>query len=194
VGELFLILISTGLANNFVLTHMLGVDPLIATSRKSGPAMDTCLFMVTTMPVVAAVLYLFNVYLFTPFIPDHLHLMATVMLIAITVMVNGFILQKLHAKLFSRIEKIIPLMLANSALLGLVLIENNYVYSFSAALFFGLGSALGFSLVLMMMVSIRNKLDNPDIPVPFQGIAILFITLGLLSMGFMGFSGLNLIK
>ena len=194
MGELLLIFISAGLVNNIVLTHMLRVDPLIATSKKNGAAADTCLFMISTMPVVTAITYLFDFYLFSRFIADYMQLTATVMLIVITVLVNGLILQRLLPQLFLRIEKIIPLMLVNSTLLGVVLFENNHINSFISALLYGLGSAMGFSLVLMMFVSIRKRLNHPDIPRPFQGVAILFITLGLLSMGFLGLSGITLAR
>ncbi|NNE37241.1 MAG: hypothetical protein HKN08_02965, partial [Gammaproteobacteria bacterium] len=108
MGELFLIFISAGLVNNIVLTHMVGVDPLIATSKKDGVAADTCLFMISTMPVVAIIAYLFDVHLFSRFIPDQIQLIAMVMLIVITVMVNGLIIQRFLPWLFIRIEKIIP--------------------------------------------------------------------------------------
>lgn len=173
---------------------MLGVDPLIATTQKPRPAINACLFMVCVMPIVATVTYIFNFYLLSQFIPGYLHLIATVMLITITVMVSGFITQRYFSSIFNKIEKIIPLILVNSTLLGLVLIGNNYIYSIFTAFFFGLGTALGFSLLLMMTVSIRKKLDNPEIPRPLRGVAILFITLGILSMGFMGFSGITLTR
>ncbi len=189
MSQLFLIFISAGLVNNIVLTHMLGVDPLIATAKKSSAAADTCLFMILTVPVVTTVTYLFDIYLFQPFVQEYLQLVGTVILIFMTVMVNSLIIRHFLPKLFIKIEKIIPLMLVNSTLLGVVLLKINYVSSFASAFIYGLGSAVGFSLVLMMFVSIRNRLDNPDIPNAFQGVAILFITLGLLSMGFLGFGG-----
>jgi Na+-translocating ferredoxin:NAD+ oxidoreductase subunit A len=191
VSELLLILVSTSVANNLVLNYMLGIDPLLATSQKTGPAINTCLFMVFTMPVVSVISYTFNIYIFEQYVPDYLHLISTVIIIAVTVMVTGLIIQRLSPNIYIRIEKIIPLMMVNSTLLGLVLIEKKYVYSMISALFSGLGTALGFCLILMMFVSIRKKLDNPEIPIPFQGIAIIFITLGILSLGFMGFSGIS---
>ena len=192
MSELFLILVSTSLANNLVLNYMLGIDPLLATTRKAGPAVNTCLFMVFTMPVVSVISYTFNIYIFEQYVPAYLHLIATVIIIAITVMASGLIIQRFLPTIYVRIEKIIPLIMVNSTLLGLVLIENQYVYSMISALFSGLGTALGFCLILMMFVSIRKKLDNPEIPIPFQGVAIFFITLGILSLGFMGFSGISL--
>ena len=191
MGELFLILISTCLVNNLVLDFMLGVDPIIAVSKKHSPTFDMCILVIITMPFVAAVSNLINNSLLVPFGLGYLQLITTVLLVSIITLSTGIISKFYFPVLHNRIGVLIPLVIVNCTVLGLALLATRHELSMVDALFYGLGSALGFSFVLMAINSIRDKVSVSDVPFPFRGVAILLITLGLISMAFMGFNGIN---
>jgi Na+-translocating ferredoxin:NAD+ oxidoreductase subunit A len=194
VGELFLILISTCLVNNLVLDFMLGTDPLFGVSNKYSPAFDMCLLVVISMPVVAVFLYILQISLITPFGLHHLELISTVMLVSVIMLLTDSISKIYKPKLHKRIGVLIPLLMVDCTILGTALLASNYQLTLLRAVFYGLGSAAGFALILLAVTSIREKLSVSDVAVTFRGVAILMITLGLISMAFMGFNGIEAVR
>ena len=191
MAELFLILISTSLVNNLVLDYMLGTDPIIAVTKKSSPAFDMCIVIIITMPLVAIFSYALNNILIIPLGLEYLQLILMVILVSIVIQSVNFITRKYFSVLHERISVLIPLIMVNCTVLGMALLTTRLNFGFVSVLFYGLGSAIGFSLTLMAISSIRDKASVSDVPMPFRGVAILMITLGLISMAFMGFNGIN---
>jgi electron transport complex protein RnfA len=182
VGELFLILFSTCLVNNLVLDYLLGTDPIIAVSKNPAPALDMCLLMLIVMPLTGLFSYGLNFSILVPLGLEHLQLISVVLMVAAITLLTGFITGKY-------LPVLIPLVMVNCTVLGLALLITANRSGWSVSVFYGLGSAAGFSLVLMTLSAIRDKVSVSDVPLPFKGVAILMITLGLISMAFMGFNG-----
>ena len=190
MDELFLILISTGLVNNLVLDSLLGTNLLIAVSRKTDPALDMGLLMIIVLPVITAITQYIDRLLIVPMDITHLRLVVMVLLIPVLVLLIINIFIKVFSKLKDRVRALLPLVMVNSTILGTVFLSYGIQYGIIRAFFFGIGTALGFTLVLLAFTAIREKVAVSDVPLPFRGIAILIITLGLMSMAFMGFDGI----
>jgi len=191
MSELFLIIVGTGLAGNLVLEHMLGTDPVLAVSRESEPAANLSLLMLIVMPPASAITWLFRHYLLIPGEFLYLQPAVFVLLVTLVVVLAGILLKRFFPEIHSRIEPFIPLVLVNGAILGVALLNIRYEYNLITSFFFGLGAAAGFAVVLLAFTALRERLAADDVPAPFRGTAILMITLGILSMAFMGFNGLG---
>ena len=194
MGELILILVSTCLVNNLVLDFMLGTDPIIAVSKQPSPAFHLCMLVIITMPVTSVFLYLINNNILIPFELVHLQLIITVMLVSVSILLSGNLVRSYKPALHRQIAPFIPLIIVDCTILGFALLAGTYQLGLAGTIFYGLGSALGFSLILMTIASIREKVSVSDVPIPFRGVAILMITLGLISMAFMGFDGISTTK
>lgn len=190
MGEQLLILIGAGLVSNLILDHMLGVDPLLAVSRQTGPAINLTLLMLLALPVTTAATWLLNSIL-VPAGLAHLQLTGLVLTSCLLVLTTGWLTARLKPALYARIELFIPLLLVNCSVLGAALLNINLQSGLIESLFFGFGTAAGFGLILLLVCAIRERVAVADVPLPFRGTAILLITLGLISMAFMGFNGIG---
>lgn len=193
MGEYFLILISTGLVNNLVLDFMLGTNIVIATSRRSEPALDMGKLMLIVLPVVTVITKCIDQYLIVPLDISHLRLLIMVLLIPVLVLLTTHIYSRLVPGNKYRLQALVSLVMVNSTILGTAMLAYDIQFSIGRALFFGIGTALGFTLVLVAFTAIREKVEVSEVPRPFRGIAILIITLGLMSMAFMGFNGIAVV-
>ncbi|MGY8813988.1 MAG: electron transport complex protein RnfA [Gammaproteobacteria bacterium] len=191
MAELFLILISTSLANNLVLDYMLGTDPIIAVSKNSTPAFDMSIVVTITMPPVAILSYLLENIVIVPLELEYLRLILLVILVSIVIQSVNFIIRKYFLVLYERIGVLTPLLMVNCTVLGMAFLTTKLYFGLVGAFFYGLGSAIGFSLILLAISSIRDKISVSNVPLPFRGVSILMISLGLVSMAFMGFNGIN---
>jgi electron transport complex protein RnfA len=191
VSESLLILIGAGLISNLILDHMLGVDPLVAVSRRSGPAIDIALLLLFVMPITTAGGWLLNSLLLVPYGLVHLQLMGLVLSTTVLVTLIVALLQYQRPALHARLQLYVPILLFNGTLLGVVLLDLDSNQDFTGSLLFGLGAAAGAGLVLLLVSAIRERIEGADVPVPFRGIPILLITLGLMSMAFLGFKGMG---
>lgn len=194
MSELFIILISTGLVSNLVLDYMLGTDPLLATSRKIEPAVSLTLLMLIVMPPSAMLAWLVKFHVLLPLDLMYLELIGLVMIIAIVVTAVDKLTALYRPDLHQRISLFIPLLMVNCTVLGVALLNSRVDYGPFTSLFSGLGSAAGFGLVLLAFSAIRGRVSVADVPAPFRGTAILMITLGMISMAFMGFNGISSLK
>lgn len=191
MSDSLLILIGAGLVSNLILDHMLGVDPLVATTRRPGPAQDLALLMLIVLPVTTAGGWLLNTYLLLPNGLLHLQLMGLVLTTTVMVLLIVALLRQLRPALHTRLQLYIPILLFNGTVLGVVLLNLERGQGFIDAVLFGLGSAVGTALVLLLVSAIRERIEAADVPLPFRGIPILLITLGLMSMAFLGFKGMG---
>lgn len=191
MNEQFLILISAGLVSNLILDHMLGVDPVIAMSRKIGPAVDLTLLMLLVLPLTTLGASLLNSLVLIPFDLAYLQITGQVLLTCLIVLITGWLTRQFRPALYARIEFYIPLVLVNGSVLGVALLYSAQDLGILSAISFGLGSAGGFGLVLLLIAAISERISVADVPAPFKGTAILLITLGLMSMAFMGLNGIS---
>jgi len=188
--ELFLILVGSVLVNNFVLARFLGICPFLGVSKKLKTACGmgaAVIFVMGLSSVVTDVIY------DTILLPHDLLFLKTVvfiLVIASLVQLVEMVLQKLSPGLYQALGIYLPLITTNCAILGVALINIVKNYNFIKSLIFGVGAGVGFTIALIIMAGIRERLELADIPGPLKGIAITLIIAGLLSMAFMGFSGL----
>ncbi len=188
--ELFLILVGSVLVNNFVLARFLGICPFLGVSKKLKTACGMGLAVIFVMGLSSVVT---DVIYDTILLPHDLLFLKTVvfiLVIASLVQLVELVLQKLSPGLHQALGIYLPLITTNCAILGVALINIIKNYNFIKSLVFGIGAGVGFTIALIIMAGIRERLELADIPGPLKGIAITLIVAGLLSMAFMGFSGL----
>lgn len=170
---------------------MLAVDPVTAMVDKIGAAVDLGLAMMIFAPVSVILGYFFSVYVLVPLRLEYLQLPVLILLIVAGVTLVSALMQRMSPHFHDRIRDMIPLMLVNCALLGIVLLEPVRNNGLVASLVFGFGAATGVFLVVIAFAALQERLAAADVPQPFQGVAILLVTLGLFSMAFMGLAGLG---
>lgn len=190
MSELALILVSTVLVNNFVLVKFLGLCPFMGVSRKLETAIGMGLATTFVLTLSAVCSYLVNAYLLAPLGLEYLQTVAFILVIAVVVQFTEMVVHKTSPLLYQVLGIFLPLITTNCAVLGVALLNIQERNGFLESAFYGFGAAVGFSLVLVLFAAIRERLAGADVPEPFQGGAIALVTAGLMSLAFMGFSGL----
>ncbi|MBV1914550.1 MAG: electron transport complex subunit RsxA [Pseudomonadales bacterium] len=188
--EFMLILISAILVNNFVLVQFLGLCPFMGVSNKleSAIGMAAATTFVLTLSSVSS--YLIFTYLLEPLGVEYLRTLAFILVIAVVVQFTEMVVKKTSPLLHRVLGIFLPLITTNCAVLGVALLNTNKQNNFFESLLYGFGAAVGFSLVLILFAAMRERIAIADVPKPFQGSAISLITAGLMSLAFMGFTGL----
>ena len=192
MSEIFPVILAACLVNNLVLENLLGVSAVHAVSRTLDTAGGMALAMLIVLPVTTTSCHLAHNFLLVPAKMEFLRLPLFVTLVVVSVYALKAVLERLRPSILARLEVFFPLMLANSSLLGAALLVLENSPGLFASLLQSIGTALGFGIVLVLFSSLRSKLAQADIPTAFEGPAILLVTLGILSMAFMGLSGLRL--
>jgi len=185
-----LILISTVFVNNIVLVKILGLCPFMGVSKKLEAAISMGAATTFVLTLGSGSSYLIDHFLLTPFHLEYLRTLSFIVVIAGIVQFTEMVVQKTSPVLHQVLGIYLPLITTNCAVLGIPLLNVQEKHNFVESLFFGLGGAIGFSLVLVLFAGIRERLDGADVPGIFKGSAIAMITAGLMSLSFMGFSGL----
>lgn len=188
--ELALILVSTVLVNNFVLVKFLGLCPFMGVSRKLETATGMGLATTFVLTLSSICSYLVDAYILIPLGLEFLRTIAFILTIAVVVQFTEMVVHKTSPVLYQVLGIYLPLITTNCAVLGIPLLNVQEQHGFVESLFFGAGGAIGFTLVLVLFAGIRERLDTCDVPSPFKGTSIAMITAGLMSLAFMGFSGL----
>jgi electron transport complex protein RnfA len=188
--EYLLILISTVLVNNFVLVKFLGLCPFMSVSRKLETAIGMSLATTFVLTLSSVCSYLINQYLLAPFDLEYLRTIAFILTIAAVVQFTEMVVHKTSPMLYQVLGIFLPLITTNCAVLGVALLNVQQQHSFLQSAVYGFGAALGFSLVMVLFAAVRERVTAADVPEPFQGAPIALITAGLMSIAFMGFSGL----
>lgn len=188
--EIALILVSTILVNNFVLVKFLGLCPFMGVSKKLETAIGMGLATTFVLTLSAALSYLVNEYLLIPLGLEYLRTIAFILVIAAIVNFTEMFVHKTSPMLYQVLGIFLPLITTNCAVLGVALLNTREQHGFIESAAFGFGAAIGFSLVLVAFAAIRERISGADIPEPFRGASIALITAGLLSIAFMGFTGL----
>jgi electron transport complex protein RnfA len=190
MSELLVILIATVLVNNFVLMRFLGLCPFMGVSRNLEAATGMSLATAFVLTVSSATAYLLHVYVLVPLELEYLRTIAFILVIAASVQFTEIMVRRLSPMLDQVLGIYIPLIATNCAVLGVALLNVQQSTGFVQSVFYGLGAAIGFALVLIMFAAIRERVDAADVPAPFRGSAIALITAGMMSLAFMGFAGM----
>ena len=187
--ELMLIMLAAALVNNFVLVQFLGLCPFMGASRRVEGALGMGLATGLVLTTASGLSYLVERWLLAPYGLEYLRLVAFILVIGAAVQLAEQLIRRLSPLLYRVLGLYIPLIASNCAVLGVALLNSTASRSLVAALFYGAGAALGFALVLALLAGLRERLDGADVPVPFRGTAIAFVTAGIMSLAFLGFTG-----
>ncbi|MFP5419276.1 MAG: electron transport complex subunit RsxA [Gammaproteobacteria bacterium] len=184
-----LILISTVFVNNIVMAKILGLCPFMGVSKKLETAIGMGLATTFVLTLASGASYLINEYLLGTEL-FYLRTLSFIVVIAGIVQFTEMFIHKTSPMLYQVLGIYLPLITTNCAVLGIPLLNVQAQHNFVESLFFGAGGAIGFTLVLILFAAIRERLDTCDVPAPFKGTSIAMVTAGLMSLAFMGFSGL----
>jgi electron transport complex protein RnfA len=188
--DYLVLLVGTVLVNNFVLVQFLGLCPFMGVSSRTETAIGMSFATIFVMTLASLLSYLVSTYVLAPLNLDYLKTMSFILVIAVVVQFTEMVVHKTSASLYRLLGIFLPLITTNCAVLGVALLNLRLQHGFFESIIYGFGAALGFSLVLVMFSAMREKLANADVPGPFKGTAIAMITAGLMSLAFLGFSGL----
>lgn len=189
MAELMLVIVGAALVNNFVLVQFLGLCPFMGASRRVEGALGMGLATGLVLTTASGISYLVDSVLLIPFELEYLRLLAFILVIGAAVQLTEQMTRKLSPLLHRVLGLYIPLIASNCAVLGVALLNSTANRSLIAALFYGAGAAVGFGLVLALLAGLRERAEGADVPRPFQGHAIAFITAGIMSLAFLGFTG-----
>ena len=188
--DFLLLLIGTVLVNNFVLVKFLGLCPFMGVSSKLETAMGMSMATTFVLTLASATSYLVETYLLAPLGIGYLRTLAFILVIAVVVQFTEMVVHKTSPTLYRLLGIFLPLITTNCAVLGVALLNLTEQHTFIESLIYGFGAAVGFSLVLVLFAAMRERLAAADVPEAFKGASIAMITAGLMSLAFMGFSGL----
>ena len=188
--EVVVILVGTVLVNNFVLVRFLGLCPFMGVSRNVDAAAGMSLATAFVLTLSSAVAYLLHNHVLVPLHLEYLRTITFILVIAASVQVTEIMVRRISPALDQVLGIYIPLIATNCAVLGVAILNVQDSRRFTEALFYGFGAAAGFALVLVVFASLRERLDVADIPQPFRGTAIALVTAGIMSLAFMGFTGM----
>ena len=185
-----MILVGAVLVNNFVLSRFLGCCPFLGVSKKTETALGMSGAVVFVMTAASAVAWAIDHWLLQPFGLGYIHTLAFILVIASLVQFIDIAMKRFLPPLHAALGIFLPLITTNCAVLGAAEINCKQGTGFFESVFFSFSAAVGFGFALVIFSGIREKLAHADPPRCFRGIAIALVTGGLLSLAFMGFSGL----
>ena len=188
--ELILIIVGSALVNNIILSQFQGLCPFLGVSKKvdTSIGMGAAVIFVITLPSIAT--NLVYALVLVPLHLEYLQTIAFILVIAALVQFVEMFLKKSMPSLYSALGVFLPLITTNCAVLGSALTNVQKGYNFIFSVANGLGTAVGFTVAIVLLASIRESIEDNDIPYNFQGSPIVLITSGLMAIAFMGFSGL----
>jgi electron transport complex protein RnfA len=190
MSEYFLILVSTVLANNFVLVRFLGLCPFMGVSNKLEGAIGMSVATLFVLTLSSAASYLVSTYLLRPLGLEYLSTLAFILVIAAVVQLTEMVMRKSSPLLYRILGIFLPLITTNCAVLGVALLNVQEQHNLLQSVLYGFGAAAGFGVVLVMFSAMRERIAQSDVPVAFRGAPIGLITAGLMALAFMGFTGL----
>ncbi|MDO5090232.1 MAG: electron transport complex subunit RsxA [Cardiobacteriaceae bacterium] len=185
----WVILLTTVLVNNFVLAQFLGLCPFMGVSRKIDTALGMGFATAFVLTLAAVTAWALDRYLLEPFAIEFLRTIAFIVSIAVIVGLTELFLAKTSPLLHRVLGVYLPLITTNCAVLGVALLNSRQQHNLLESAVYGLGAALGFTLVLVIFAALRERLDAADVPAPFKGTPIALITAGILAIAFTGFGG-----
>jgi len=187
---LFLIIISTVFVNNFVLARFLGLCPLMGVSKKIETSLGMGMAVSFVMTIAAMATWMIQNFILEPFNLQYLQTIMFILVIASLVQLVEIFIRKASPPLYQALGIFLPLITTNCAVLGMAILSIQRELMFHEAIAWALGSAIGFTLALILLAGVRERLEMADVPKPFAGTAAAYVTAGLLSLAFMGFSGM----
>lgn len=188
--NLFLVLITTALVNNVVLSQFLGLCPFIGVSKQVKTAAGMGLAVICVITVSSALTSLIYSGILEPLELEYLQTIVFILVIAALVQLVEMVLKKYSVSLYRALGVYLPLITTNCAVLGAALTNVQNGYSFVTSVVSGFGTALGFTIAIIIMAGVREKIADNDVPDAFKGTPIVLMTAGLMSLAFFGFKSL----
>ena len=188
--ELILLAVGAAIVNNVVLSQFLGICPFLGVSKKTETAAGmggAVIFVITISSFITALIYKF---ILLPLNIDYLKTIVYILVIAALVQFLEMFLKKSMPPLYESLGVYLPLITTNCAVLGVCLTNVTKEYGILESVINGFATAFGFFIAIVLMAGLREKIEYNDIPKTFQGTAIVLITACLMSIAFMGFSGM----
>jgi electron transport complex protein RnfA len=188
--EILLLLLSTALVNNVVLVKFLGLCPVMGVSKSMDAALGMGLATTFVITLASAVCWMLDRWLLVPFGLSFLRILSFILVIAAAVQFVEMVIKKSSPALYQSLGIYLPLITTNCAVLGVALLNVQQEAGLMKSVLYGFGSALGFTIVMLIFAGLRERLALARVPAAFAGAPSAFITISLLSLAFMGFSGL----
>ena len=189
--SLILIIVSTALVNNVVLNQFLGICSFLGVSKQmkaSASLGGAVIFVITIASAVASLLY---DYVLAPLGLDYMKTIVFILVIAALVQIVEMFLKKKSPSMYQALGIYLPLITTNCAVLGVALTNVQNGYNFTQCVYSGFGTAVGYTIAIVLLASIRSRIREEDLPAPLRGAPIVLISAALMSIAFMGFSGLS---
>ena len=188
MNDIFFVLVSATLINNIVLEQLIGVDPALGATQRLDVAWGMAKLMLVLLPLITLLAWLL-IHLIL--IPLNLEYLQTLTLVMLMILLN-YSMKAWMDKIFQLNTSIfLPWAGVNVTVLGTVLLSQSLALNLPMAFAFGIGTALGFGLFLIMFTTLNHYLKTVDVPAPFRGLPVILITLGGISIAFLGFSGIS---
>ncbi|QID19482.1 electron transport complex subunit RsxA [Nitrogeniibacter mangrovi] len=191
MNDILLFILSTALVNNVVLVKFLGLCPTMGVSRKMDSALGMGMATTFVLTLAAAASWMLENWLLKPFGLGYLRILTFILVIASVVQFTEMFVKKTSPALYQSLGIYLPLITTNCAVLGVALLNVAEHAGFFRSLLYGFGSAVGFSLVLAIFAGLRERIALARVPAAFAGAPIAFVTISLLALAFMGFSGMK---
>ena len=188
--ELFSILLTAILTQNFVLSKFLGICPFLGVSKKLNTAVGMSAAVIFVMGLATAVTYPINKFLLVKNDLEYLQTIVFILVIAALVQLVEIVLKKYIPALYNALGIYLPLITTNCAVLGVVILNVDNGYGFAQSMFNSVGAGIGFMLAMVMFAGVRSRLESCDIPKFMQGLPITLVAASLVSVSFLGFTGI----
>ena len=189
--NLILIMISGALINNVVLNQFLGICSFLGVSKQMKASASLGAAVIFVMTIASAVASLLYDYILAPFGLDFMKTIVFILVIAALVQIVEMFLKKTSPAMYKALGIYLPLITTNCAVLGVALTNVQDGYNFIECVLSGFGTAVGYTIAIVLLASIRSRIREEDLPAPLQGAPIVLISAALMSIAFMGFSGLS---
>lgn len=188
--DILIILLASIFVNNFVMSKFLGICPFLGVSKKIETAVGMGMAVTFVMVLASIITWILQIVILVPLNIEYMQTIAFILVIAALVQLVEMIIQKISPTLYQALGVFLPLITTNCAVLGVAILNIQSDYNLVQTIFNGAGAALGFTLAIVLFAGIRERLEISDIPESFQGYPIALITAGIMSVAFLGFSGL----
>jgi len=190
LGNLLAIILLAVLVDNFVLIRFFGICPFLGVSRKVDTSLGMGMAVTFVMTMASLVTWLIYHFLLVPFELEYLRTVAFIMVIASLVQLVEMVVQKVSPALNRALGIFLPLITTNCAVLALAILNIQNDFNLLQSIVYAFGAAIGFTLALVLIAGMRERLELVTVPKPFRGSGIALITAGILSIAFMGFRGM----
>ncbi len=192
MSNLILIIVTTALVNNVVLSQFLGICAFLGVSKKIDTSLSMGAAVTVVITIASAVTNLLYNFVLAPFDLDYLKTIVFILVIAALVQMVEMFLKKTSPAIYQALGIFLPLITTNCAVLGVSLTNVQDGFNFIESVIAGIGTGIGFTLAIVLLASLRERINESDIPAPFRGAPIVLLSAALMAIAFMGFSGLSI--